>query len=201
MEGSRDMKGSGEVAGQYSDPLYAGQAGMPVSPGPAAEPLPPHANPAPRPAPARAVPSPARGDPVHRTGGRAPAARLSPAGPPAQQLESDATVALAVALAAQQAAKAALRFDHTLARRLLEEASGNPLDALVPARCWLSSNHSAMRKGRRAVGVEVANEAGAEVRVLMHIKGLVNKVAHSTPFPRVKVLSKAKKLDLNHTRR
>ena len=26
------MKGSGEVAGQYSDPLYAGQAGMPVSP-------------------------------------------------------------------------------------------------------------------------------------------------------------------------
>ena len=34
----------------------------------------------------------------------------------AQQLESDATVALAVALAAQQAAKAALRFDHTLAR-------------------------------------------------------------------------------------
>lgn len=52
----------------------------------------------------------------------------------AQQLESDATVALAVALAAQQAAKAALRFDHTLARRLLEEASGNPLDALVPAQ-------------------------------------------------------------------
>ena len=52
----------------------------------------------------------------------------------AQQLESDATVALAVAPAAQQAAKAALRFDHTLARRLLEEASGNPLDAPVPAR-------------------------------------------------------------------
>ena len=64
----------------------------------------------------------------------------------AQQLESDATVALAVALAAQQAAKAALRFDHTLARRLLE-ASGNPLDALV-RQVLVSSNHSAMRKGQ-----------------------------------------------------
>ncbi len=51
-----------------------------------------------------------------------------------QQLQADPAVTLAIALATQQATKATLCFDHTFARRLFEQPTGNPLDPLLAAQ-------------------------------------------------------------------
>lgn len=52
----------------------------------------------------------------------------------AQQLEADAPVPLAGALAAEQAPQPALRLDHALTRRLLEQPPGDALDALIASQ-------------------------------------------------------------------
>ena len=166
------MKGSGEVAGQYSDPLYAGQAGMRSAPD------------LPRRTRAASCRTLCRGllqpEPCLR--------RLR-----GDQFTQAAELQLRLAITARAAwrsgarircdGRAGCRTRSRRPRRLCASTTPSragclrrrPAIRLTPwfrPRCWLSSNHSAMRKGqgaRRWVGWQMRR--GAEVRVLMHIKG------------------------------
>ena len=117
-----------------------------------------------------------------------------------QQLQADPAVTLAIALATQQATKATLCFDHTFARRLFEQPTGNPLDPLLAAQPLAveQPKRHTQRQTRRGSGRDLTS-GNRSTRSHAH-QGLdgSGRALYSF-FDRVKVLSKAKKLDPYHT--